>query len=70
VSISSSDATTSRPTRSASTIAPTVDVHALFDQLSAMPITKERIAVAALDPSVRAELRALVEAMAGASEGQ
>jgi hypothetical protein len=68
VTLNSSDGTTSRQAHPTPTVKANVDVGTLFSQISAMPLAEERIVVAALDPSVRTQLAALVEAMATRSQ--
>lgn len=68
--IISSDGATSRPTQPAVAVTPQVNVHALWNELVTLPARDRAAVVAALAPGVRAQLRTLTEAIAGAAEGQ
>ena len=68
VSLTSSDGSTSPHTSPAAAPATNVDVHALWNELSAMPVSERDNIVAGLSPTVRAQLRATVEAIAVAAQ--
>jgi hypothetical protein len=50
------------------TLATNVDIDALWNQLSAMPLTERDIVVAGLSPAVRARLASTAEEIATAAE--
>ena len=64
MSLTSSDGSTSPHTSPAAAPATNVDVHALWNQLSAMPVSERDNIAAGLSPTVRAQLRGTVEAIA------
>jgi hypothetical protein len=68
VSLSASDGSTTRQPSAASAVATNVDVHALWNDLSTLPIRERDNVVAGLAPNVRAQLALLVEGIAVASE--
>jgi len=68
VGLSSSDGSTNRQTKPAAVLATNLDVQALWDQLSAMPVSERDNVIAGLTPSARAQLRVMAEAIATAAE--
>jgi len=64
---SSGDATVGRA-KAAPAVATKVDVHALWDQLSTMPVGEADSIVSGLDPTVRAQLRSIAEAAGADAE--
>jgi hypothetical protein len=69
VSLASSHGTTSRQTDPAPAAATTVDIQALWNRLSTLPVGDQNNIVAGLAPSVRAQLQAAAEGIAAAAEG-
>jgi hypothetical protein len=68
VSLTSSDGSTSPHISPAAAPATNVDVHALWKELSAMPVSERDEIAAGLSPTVRAQLHATAEAIAAAAE--
>jgi hypothetical protein len=68
--LTAAGAATNRPNRAAPAVVKTVDVQMLWNELSVLPVSEQQNIVAGLMPGVRARLRAVTEAAAGAAEGQ
>jgi hypothetical protein len=68
VGLTDSGGTTSRQAHSAPTASPKVDVQALWNDLSTLPVSHEANVVVGLTPSVRAQLQAVAEEYAVAAE--
>jgi hypothetical protein len=68
VSLASPHGTTSQ-TDPAPAAATTVDIQALWNRLSTLPVGDQNNIVAGLAPSVRAQLQAAAEGIAAAAEG-
>jgi hypothetical protein len=68
VNLTSSDGSTSSHTSSAVSAGTNVDVHALWNELAAMPRSERDNIAAGLSPTVRAQLHATAEAVAVAAE--
>jgi hypothetical protein len=66
VSLISSDASTSPHPSSAASAGTTLDVHALWNELAAMPVIERDTIVAGLSPTVGAQLRGIAEAIVAA----
>jgi hypothetical protein len=68
VGLTDSGGTTSRRAHNAPTASPKVDVQALWNDLSTLPVSHEANVVVGLAPSVRAQLQAMAEGYAVAAE--
>jgi hypothetical protein len=68
VRLTSSDGSTSRHISPAAAPATNLDVHALWNELAAMPRSERDNIAAGLSPAVRAQLHATAEAVAVAAQ--